>query len=595
MVRGGKSSFRVTHVALLAQSAFAGWVHSAEFTLGDAQVKINATATYGIAVRADHRDPTLIPPASAAAIGLTGRAPAGQNADDGNLNFDRGDRVSTVLKAVGSIEIQYGNLGARARAKVWHDFTLGERNVPWGNLPSGYAANAPLSDRGFDPLARFSGAALMDASVHGDFALGARRLFVKLGKQTIPWGVPGTIRGGLDQVNAYDIPAISRPGAVAEESEIPALSAFSRLSLSDRLNLEAFYQFKFEPNQIPGCGTFNSHADYAAHGCDKVVVGPFDDRTALAAGLFATRAADRNPSDHGQYGLGLTYLAENLGRLGIYYASIHSRGWVPSALKSTRIGLPPLIPGDPGGGNVQYFIEYPEDVRIFGANFLTRLPDRTALFAELTYQPNHPVRLNGNDLLNAFASNTAPTPLRADATATAPGAAYHGFDRLRVTHLKVGGVRPLGKLPGVGELTLAAEAGFKHVHQLPDPAIRRYGRADPFGVGPVNGACSGTATQCSNDGYVTAFSWGYRLRLSALIPGVADNLDFKPSLSFGHDVKGWSHDDAFSEKRRAAILALRAEYRKRYFGEVSWTAIWGGSYNVAKDRDVFTASIGAVF
>jgi len=551
------------------------------------------TVTLGAGFRASGRDPDLMPAPSASAMGSFGRAPGGQNSDDGNLNFNRGDRTSTVLKAFTGLNIGYGDsVIARVRVKAWHDFTLGEQNVPWGNLPNGYSVNAPLSDGGFNRLAKFSGISLTDA--HVEINSDDRSAVMKLGKQTIAWGNPNpaiTIRGGLEQVNAVDIPASQRPGAIAQEYLIPATAAFAKFDLiPKRLTAEGFYQFQFQPNQIPGCGTFNSHVDYAAAGCDKVVVGTVNDRLALTSGLFSKRGPDRDPSNGGQFGLALNYTNPDIGRFGVYYANIHSRRWVPSAIKSSRAGVP-LIPGDPGNANVRYFIEYPEDTRIWGLNYgFTK--DGSALYAELTHQPNQPIRLNGTDLLNAFASNVAPTLLRADATATAPGAAYHGYDRFKITQLTISGRKPLGNLAGAGEFIFSGEAGYKHVHDLPDLAVRRYGRGDPFGIGPIAGTCTGNSVQCSNAGFVTANSWGYRMRGDLLMREVAPGVSLTPSLSFGHDVKGWSHDEDFSEKRKAMIAALRADHKNGYFAEIRWTSYWGGTYNINRDRDVVFVVVG---
>lgn len=568
---------------------------SADIKVGDATITLKATVTLGTALRAQDRDPDLMRAANATAIGAVGRAAGGQNSDDANLNYARGDRVSTVLKGIGDIEFKYANYGARARVKAWRDFTLDDRNVAWGNQPSGYALNSPLSDEGFNPLAKFSNAALMDAYVYGTFAPWGQPWLVQFGQQTIPWGAPASIAGGMQQINAHDGAARARPGWIADELQIPVLAAFSRLSVTPHLNVEAFYQFRFAPSQMPGCGTFYAYVDYVADGCDKVFVGAGNDRASLAGGVFGKRAPDIESSG-GQYGLGLTYLAEGLGRFGAYFASVHSRRFSLGVVKSLRLApLPPLIPGDPGGANVQYLVEYPENVRIFTLNFQTRMPDNATFFAELTYQPNQMLRFNATDLLNAFASNVAPTPLRADATAVAPGGAFHGYDRFHVTQFNLGGSKPLRGVLGAAQLTLGAEAAVKHVDQLPDPAIRRYGRSDLFGLGPVNNACAGTAAQCSTAGYVTSASWGYRLRAGLVYPNVFSGVSLTPSLLFGHDVKGWSYDDVFSEKRKAAVFGLRADYQKRYFAEVSWTSIWGGTYNLARDRDSLVAVAGISF
>ncbi|WP_426737589.1 DUF1302 family protein, partial [Pseudomonas aeruginosa] len=45
-------------------------------------------------------------------------------------------------------------------------------------------------------------------------------------------------------------------------------------------------------------------------------------------------------------------------------------------------------------GNSSYFIEYPEDIRMFGLSFSTTLPNGTAWSGEVSYRPNAPVQLN---------------------------------------------------------------------------------------------------------------------------------------------------------------------------------------------------------
>lgn len=567
-------------------------VSAADYKVGGATITLKATVTLGTAVRTQDRDPLLMRAANASAIGAVGAAASGQNSDDASLNYARGDRVSTVLKGIGDIEFKYAAFGARARVKAWRDFTQQDSNVAWGNQPSGYAPQSPLSDRGFHPLAQFTGAALMDAYVYGTANPGGTPLHVRFGQQTIPWGAPATIAGGLRQINAHDGAARARPGSIADETEIPALALFARLSPTPQLNVEAFWQMRFEPSQMPGCGTFNSYVDYVAEGCDKVFVGAGNDRVSLATGMFGRRHPNIE-SSAGQFGVGLSYLAEGVGRFGAYFSTIHSRRFSLGVVKSSRLVPPvPLIPGDPGGANVQYFVEYPEDVRVYTLNFQTRMPDNTAMFAELTHQPNQILRLNATDLLNAFASNVALTPLRADATATAAGNPFHGYDRYHVTQLNLGGSKPFGGVLGASAFTLGAEVAGKYVHRLPDPSVRRYGRSDLFGLGPVGGACAGNGIQCTSAGYVTAASWGYRMRAGLTYPNVAYGVSLSPTASFGHDVKGWSYDDVFSEKRKMAALGLRADYRKRYFAEFVWTSIWGGTYNLARDRDTFVAVAG---
>ncbi len=587
-----------------------------EFQLGDGVIQVRGITTLGAGWRVSGRDPSLIPPQNARVLGIEGAAVAGPNSDDGNLNYDRGDRVATVLKALVDVEAKFGPTRGFLRARGWTDHTLEHQGARWGNLPNGYVANQPLSDREFNRLARFSGATVMDAFLEHSFGADAGSL-VRLGNQSIPWGVPASTRGGLDQVNAQDLAARFRPGAALDEAwqgalpggvappsspspravfDIPTLAAFSRIALSPHLVAEAFHQFRFEPSQLPGGGTFGSFADYLTEGCEKVLVGSGSDAQSVATGMFGTRAPDLEPGHGGQYGLGLHYTNPSIGRFGIYFANIHSRRFAIGGIKSTRPApAPPFIPGNPGGANVRYFLGYPPDLRIYALNYLARTETGSGAFAELSHQPNQVMRLNATDLINAFASNVAPTIVRGDATAVAPGGIYQGWDRLKVTQFTAGGRLAFAALRGARWLQLEGEVAAKYVHDLPDPSVRRYGRSDIFGVGPVNGVCFGPPSQCTNDGFVTPLSWGYRVRASARLPSKVAGLRLASGLTYAHNVKGWSHDEIFNEKRQYATFALRASYGASWQGELEWTAQWGGTYNVAKDRDLFTASLGRSF
>jgi hypothetical protein len=568
------------------------------YNFGDVTLITRGTFTFGTIIRAENRDPTLLPPGNAAAVGATGTAIGGTNVDDGDLNYARGDRVSTVLKGFIDVDAKYKAFGLFVSGKAWTDFTLRNGDVPHGNVPNGYVANTPLSDDGFSRLGAFSGVELVQANVYGTFDADGQPLFARLGYQYIDWGSPGTILGGLEQINPIDNPARVRPGAIPEEVRIAIPAIFAKVGLSKNTNLEAFYQFRFRPNELLGCGTFASFADYASEGCDKVVVAPvtLTDAFAVNNGLFVKRAPDVDPRNGGQYGVGVTYLAEKVGLFGVYFANYHSRRLSVSVIKSPRASGIPFIPGDPDGQNGQYFIEYPEDVQVWGLSFRTRLPDQTGIFAEYTFRPNQTIQLATTDLLNAFVSNTAPTVLRADATATPPGGVYHGSDRLKMSQFGAGASKPFGNVLG-GEFTLGAEVGIKYIHGLPDVAVRRYVRSDIYGLGPVNGVCFPPAipTQCSFEGYATAFSWGYRLRATTYYANVVPGVNLTPSVTFAQDIKGWSYDAQFNQGRQLAIVALRADFKKNFFAEALWTPIWGGTYNVAKDRDFYALAVGATF
>jgi hypothetical protein len=575
------------------------------FGLGDAEVKVSGAVSAGTSVRTQSANPAFITRANGAAAGVPGIAPAGRNQDDGNLNYLRGDPVSTVLKALVNVEAKYNGYGAHLRAIAWRDFTLADGGVPWGNIPNNYAVGAPLGESSNSVYGRYSGVALLDANVYGNGRVGDMPLYGKLGWQLLPWGVSALIGGGLNVLNPVNQPALRRPGVLSEEIGIPFPAVFVRLGLTSTTNIEAFYQFAFQRTEPLGCGTFFSTLDYLADRCDKVVFGAgLTDSASLAQLNYAKRAPDRDPSDLGQFGIGITHTVEPIAtQFGAYFAQYHLRSGIAGVVKSRRPASAgeAYIAGDPDGLNPQYFIQYPEDIRVFAVNMTTRRPDLT-LFAEITHRLNQPMQLNSTDITNAANSNTAPTFVRAEYAAIPLGGIYDAYDRFQTTDVQFGATRTFGtilgaKILGAKSATLGAEAGFKYVHSLPDPNVRRYGRSDVFGSAPFNGTCTvvGPGLTCSNDGFVTPLASGMRARGSLSYPDVFSNVTVTPSVTYGWDVSGWSYDAAFNEGRQFAIISLRAEYQKQYAAEIAYQPIWGGRYNNARDRDVLTMAVSARF
>jgi hypothetical protein len=563
----------------------------AEFDLDGGKLSVKGSVTIGTAYRTQSQDTELTPNVNSSLVGIAGTAltaSTGRNQDDGNLNFNKGDPVAQVLNAYLSAEYQRGNYGALASAKAWYDYALEDASHPWGNFPNAYAADAPLSDAGAPARSRFSGIALDNLYAYGSNTLDAGSLDWKVGWQKLDWGNRFLVFGGLRDLNPIDIPALTRPGMLqrTEETRIPVPQVFGRLALSNTTSVEGFYQLHFERNAPNECGTFYSAADYVAEGCNAVMIGNISDRTAVANGNYVKRADTVLASNSGQGGLALNQRVEDWAtNFGLYATQFHSRASASSTIKSQRTTGAPYLPGDPGGLNPKYFTEFAEDIRMFGATFETKFRGGQA-FGELTYRPNQPLLYNAADLIAAFTSNTAPTPLRAMAAAVPAGGVFHGYERHKNLQLQLGAGGVVPGVLGAAGLNWGGELVYKGVPDLPDPTVMRFGRADVFGQGPVNGVCAApaTATQCSTDGYVSKNAFGYRLRAGLRYPGVTEGVDLVPSLLFGHDVSGWSGDGGILEGRMLAVASLRANFRGGWMVELSWLPTWGGTYNNMRDR-----------
>ncbi len=586
-------------VGLLAMfgTCLGGLASAAELELGEWKGSINTTVVVGTQTRMQSQDQKLMFKANGASQGMGGNALTGQNDDDSNLNYKKGDQVSTVLKAYSEMRLKREDTEVVLAAKAWYDYGQSHDDRPWGNYPNGYRAGEPLSDNGFDSLAKFSGVALMNAYVGQRFSIGGQALDVRLGNQVLQqWGERSSIGGGLAAISPIDIGAFRRPGALAAESTIPVPQITARWQFVDNQSVEAFYQFMFRHSELPGCGTYFAASDYLAEGCNGVFPGGAQtDGAKLAAGNFVKRTGTVEPDDGGQFGLAYRLrLAPVNTNLALYFAQYHNRLPNVDVVKSTR--ATPYIPGDPGGLNAQYGTEYADNVRVWGLSFDSKVASAT-VFGELTYRPNQPLGLNGTDLLNAFLSNTAPTPLRQDAINTAAGGTFQAFDRKQMLQLQLGVLQPFKDVLGADTLILAGEAGYRRYPNLPDVNQRRYGRSTVFGLGPVNGVCTAATATCSNDGYVTEDSWGYRLRASARYPGLLAGADLVPTIGFAHDVKGWTHDNTFNQGRKILNVSLRGEYQKRYFADVSYFTVLGkgGDFDNLRDRDYLNLAVGYSF
>lgn len=180
-----------------------------EWQQDDTRLRVKGAVSIGVIRRADNPSQRLTSPENGMSI-----------VNDGNLNYERGDAVSTSADAYLQADLSHDNVGIRVSAKGWYDYTQKHQDVLHGSVNNGYRAGEPLSDDGFVSLGRFSNAVIDDAYVYGDFQPAGHDLHVRLGNQSIPWVTPTTIAGGLHTVNAFDIASVRRSSAIAETRTI---------------------------------------------------------------------------------------------------------------------------------------------------------------------------------------------------------------------------------------------------------------------------------------------------------------------------------------------------------------------------------------
>ncbi|AKN28304.1 type V secretory pathway, adhesin AidA [Stutzerimonas stutzeri] len=595
------------------------------FNIGEIEGQFDSSMSIGASWSTTDRDMDLV----GAANGGTGFT---QTGDDGRLNFKKGETFSKIFKGVHDLELRYRDSGAFVRGKYWYDFELKDESRLFKDI----------SDSNRKEAAQSSGAQILDAFLYHNYSVGDLPGTVRLGKQVVSWGESTFIGNSINSINPLDAAAFRRPGAEIKEGLIPVNMFYISQSLSDRLSMEAFYQLEWDQTILDNCGTFFSGADVAADGCDtNYHVGPAALAGALnsplgaiasqagvsytSEGVMIPRGGDRDARDSGQFGLALRWLGDST-EYGAYFMNYHSRTPIVSTRTAdsgtfaasgvagaaagqaviasvvqqlVQSGVPlaqavVLAQQIAGGaavdagtaiggavllGNGQYFLEYPEDIRLYGLSFSTTLPTGTAWSGEISYRPNAPIQINTTDV-----TTNLTNPARA-------GMENRGYNRKEITQLQTTFTHFFDQVLGAGRVTVVGEIGYAHVGGLESTSEIRYGRDAIFGTpaDPLALAANG------RHGFVTANSWGYRLRAIADYNNVFAGINLKPNLSFSHDVDGYGPNGLFNEGSKAVSIGLDAEYQNMYTASLSYTDFFGGDYNTLVDRDFLAFSVGVNF
>ncbi|MFJ2362221.1 DUF1302 domain-containing protein [Pseudomonas sp. NPDC087697] len=584
-------------------------VHAESFDIGEIEGSFDSSLSVGTSWGMSDPDRAFIGVAN-------GGTASTRTSDDGRLNFHKGEAFSKIFKGVHDLALKYGDTGVFVRGKYWYDYELKDEHHHLYDI----------DDNGRDPAARSSGAQFLDAFVYHNYSISDLPGSVRAGKQVVSWGESTFIGNSINSINPADVAALRRPGSEIKEGLIPVNMLYVSQGVSDNLSVEAFYQLTWQKTVLDNCGTFFG-GDIAPHGCDKgmTVNGSDFDRDAPSYG-YVPRLGDKDARDSGQFGVALRWTVPELNEteFGFYALNYHSRtpevSWVTGkgALQDPVGGFI----GQGGGSTARYFIEYPEDIHLYGISFATNI-GATAVSGEISYRPNMPLSLNGTDVSAAATLGTAATNPRVNAglpifttnwASSAYGSVIEGYKRMPYTQAQITAVRTFDHVLGGDRLSLVGEAGAAHISNLgnTDGSDLRFGRNSVYGNGELadagtaallgglsgNQICSkalntANPSQCTNKGFYTPYSWGYRLRAVLEFNNAFAGVNLKPNLSFSHDVNGYG--PTFTEGNKAVSIGLDADYLSKYTASVNYTDYFGGDYNTNTDRDFLAISFGVNF
>lgn len=586
--------------------SFAGSANAIQFTY-DSGVSgsFDTTLSYGLSVRAQAPIKSL--------IGITnGGSARSVNEDDGNRNYKKGSPFANVIKATSDLDLKYEGWGFFARGTYFVDFA--NRNKDF----LGPIAKQRVGEDG----------RMLDTFVTKSFDLGGPKLRIRAGNQVISWGESTFIPNSINSINSVDLVKLRTPGSELKEAFLPTSSLLASIEITKAASVEAFVQFNHDRTKLDPRGSYWSNNDFASDDANQVflsfgrrndltrkpvtnpvppttpqlgpaaqgLLGVFDP----AAAVWAPRAADRDPSDHGQYGVAFRYLANELNNteFGFYFLNYHSRipflsgtkGTVTSGLTGTPLGAPA---GQTGTAN--YYTEYPENIRLLGFSFNTQGPIGTALQGEISYRPNQPLAiaapevllaaLGAPNLLTGFrtipGTVSATLPFGASAAGLVPnGTRLQGWERVKMTQAQMTATKGVPNILGadqfvfVGEIGLTKYSGLNSNLKFNGPGVTLPATQE--------GAVAGQAGSVQTEGFITENSWGYRLVTRAEYPNLFFNANVAPRVAFNHDVKGVSQ--TFTEGVKSVSLGTNFDWQKKLSLDLSYTNFFGGRTFCGTDR-----------
>ena len=235
-----------------------------------------------------------------------------------------------------------------------------------------------------------------------------------------------------------------------------------------------------------------------------------------------------------------------------------------------------------------YFLEYPEDIQLFGVSFNTVLgTSGWALQGEYSFRRDTPLQRAERKVLEdglepiieglgIALTNPAAVP---DYLASYEPRPVRGYVERDVSQIQATATRVFGPTMGADGLVFLTEAALMHVHDMPDKMAR-----------PLESPAGGTLA--TGDADADATSWGYRVAARLDYNNAIGAINLFPYTQFLHDVSGNSPSPSgpFVDGRTALTLGLKADYLSRWQADLGYTR-FAGDGNELSDRDFVSVSV----
>jgi hypothetical protein len=612
---------------LCLAAAVAHAAHAFQFKLGEIEGSFDTSLSVGASSRLSDPERTFY---GTSAGGLQNSV----NADDGNLNYEKGI-FSLAARGTSELLLKQGRYQAFFRATYFYDH----------ENKSGTRARSPLTSAAMDKVG--SDFELLDAFVVGRFTVADKPFDLRLGSQVLSWGESTFIQNGINVINPIEVARIRVPGAELKDALKPVPMVSASLGISENVTLEAFYQVGWQETEIDPPGTYFSTNDFVGAGGQRVYLGfgALPDTSPLGA---VPRTADVKARDSGQWGVAARILLPGLNdsEIGFFAVNYHSRlplisartpsspinvaqvqatasslaqanlapamlqaGFTPEQLPgalTTLLGaaftnvpaaalpatLQPFYPGAQtittnasrlgfftSAATGQALIEYPEDITLYGMSFNTDLASTgVSLQGEISYKNDVPLQIDDVEILFAALSAINPAFGGNNQIGNYLGqlnTRIQGWKPKDVWQAQMTATKVFGGFLGSSQSVVVGEVGVTHVPHLPAKEVMRFEGPGTFTSGDASAMIlsgNGQFPATPYDAFASETSWGYQLAGRLDYNNAFLGANVSPSLAFAHDVGGITPAPLgnFRKGRKTITAAVEFTYLNSYALELRY-------------------------
>ncbi len=478
------------------------------------------------------------------------------------------------------------------------------------------------------------------------------------------------LTNSLNSINPPDQSRLRIPGFDVKELSRPVGMVLLEGDLVDGVSAQAFYEYDWKSVIVDPVGSYFSVSDTVGEGGKYAMLSfakapddpnqlyqprenPSDPVFVLNSRSSRTLLRDydeekrRKPSQGGQFGASTKLFLENLNNgteVGFYFANYHARVPSVSGIAAQETCIPAgtnnlanpaqfvafaaaCRGGDPAAlaaiaavpgaqlplgaealplDTAKVFVEYPENIQMYGFSFNTTVGD-FAVSGEYAYRPNLPIQVHTTDLVFALLQPSFPDqdiaispgltlPGRRTAVPdfitayrggvagqVQPGQYIRGYEKMAIGQgeiilLKtIGGDNPLG----ASQITLLLESGFTHLPGY--PALSEFqangagtdthisaGIGGTRGINPVDIRANPSdpsshkcdiATPGANQTQAQATAACYTLLQNPIPQAVTDIKGFGTELSYGYRLITLARYDS-------ALYGANVEFLNGFFHDV---------------------------